>query len=614
MSVPNPDTDNETIKATLFPAPLTTYSASSRAIMNQTKRPNAHAFRSQVDQRIAELENEIRALKSHRNTVADTCILPAEVLSNIFIALKEVIVHERKMSWVRVSHVCRHWRAVALDCPVLWSTILSVNPELMELMLHRSKSSPLTIKISACTTRTNDVLSKTLSQTSRLRDVELHLGEWDTSLEASKILSNFDKAAPILEKLVLEGTKAGHSLIMSDQQHAIWSIPNDFLQEGAPSLEHLDITRSAFHWDVLPISSTLTYLRLENVAPENRPIQKSFYKSMAKMSQLETLELAACLPLSNDALKPGSLSITLRSLRTLKLQDTASQLCQFFHTTQIPEDAKVDIKLDERNPTSETLAPVFSALKESWVLSKDTVMDADGSSGRFELLDLRILPTKRAGDDNRVSTGGAPRIMCWFKDQDLPPTLDAENPPAKLVVSLKDPGYRSALLVTAIAEQLEFLSLRSLKIASEQPLSDETLGMFGNLAQLEHLAIWHDLRTLSSFLWVFDTDDDDDDSTVSDSSESPSFPALRTINLRYIDFNMYVLDPDVLGTFCTALKRRKDSLGSPIEELAINQCSNFEERQWQRLCSALPEEARMVWDYHEDIQGREGYGFEYYRY
>jgi hypothetical protein len=434
-------------------------------------------------------------------------------------------------------------------------------------------------------------------------------------LETSKILSNLDKPAPILEKLVLEGANAGPSLIMSGQQRAIWSVPNEFLQEGAPSLKHLDITRSAFHWDALPISSTLTYFRLENVAPENRPIQKSFYKSMAKMSQLENLELAACLPLSNDALKPGSLSITLPSLRTLKLQDTPSQLCQFFHTTQIPEDAKVDIKLDERNPTSERLASVFSALKESWVLPKDTVMDADGSSGRFELLDLRILPAKRAGDDNRVSTGGAPRIMCWFKNQDLPPTLDAENPPAKLVVSLKDPGYRSDLLLTAIAEQLDIFSLRSLKIASLQPFSDGTLGMFGNLTQLEHLAIWHDLRTLSSFLCVFDTDDyDDDDSTVSDSSEAPSFPALRTINLRYIDFNMYVLDPDVLGTFCTALKRRTVSLGSPIEELAITQCSSLEERQWQRLCSALPKEARMVWDYHEDIQGREGHGFEYYRY
>jgi len=50
------------------------------------------------------------------------------------------------LEWIFVSHVCKHWRAVAHDTPLLWNRIgVLDNPTSVLFFLHRSFSSPLSV-------------------------------------------------------------------------------------------------------------------------------------------------------------------------------------------------------------------------------------------------------------------------------------------------------------------------------------------------------------------------------------------------------------------------------------------------------------------------------------
>jgi hypothetical protein len=95
------------------------------------------------------IDNEIRALKTRRNTLAPISRLPTELLSRIFITIAYSHFDSSNgtdLSWIyAVTAVCGHWRAIALECPGLWCFIGFMYPIWTEEMLKRSKMAPLVI-------------------------------------------------------------------------------------------------------------------------------------------------------------------------------------------------------------------------------------------------------------------------------------------------------------------------------------------------------------------------------------------------------------------------------------------------------------------------------------
>ncbi|KAF6756790.1 hypothetical protein DFP72DRAFT_809833, partial [Ephemerocybe angulata] len=71
--------------------------------------------------------------------------LPPEILAAIFLLVPR---DEGDTSWISVTHVCRLWREVALDCSRFWSDLNSVPPRFMEFALARSKGAPITVHTS----------------------------------------------------------------------------------------------------------------------------------------------------------------------------------------------------------------------------------------------------------------------------------------------------------------------------------------------------------------------------------------------------------------------------------------------------------------------------------
>ncbi|KAJ2928775.1 hypothetical protein H1R20_g8218, partial [Candolleomyces eurysporus] len=218
-------------------------------------------------------------------------------------------------------------------------------------------------------------------------------------------------------------------------------------------------------------------------------------------------------------------------------------------------------------------------------------MDADTNdsslSAQFDILEMQIVGHYE------------PQIKCWFKDNKLPTRSDDDSPPANLVVSSKlSDGVISTPLLTTIADRLDISPLLSLKISSHDVLEEDALALFKNLTNLDTITICGNYGTLSKFLKEFQQQGSD--------ASSPSFPALRSVHLREIDFDESRTGKadNAVRALITAFEDREAS--HPIERLTITQCVNFSEAHWRDLCtSSIPEDVDMDWDEDEDIRQSE---------
>jgi hypothetical protein len=88
--------------------------------------------------RLQDVDNKIRALKLHRNTLVPVARLPTEILSIIFSLLRIPITP------FFLSHVCHRWREISLNLPCLWSHInlTELTPACAAEMLTRARLRP----------------------------------------------------------------------------------------------------------------------------------------------------------------------------------------------------------------------------------------------------------------------------------------------------------------------------------------------------------------------------------------------------------------------------------------------------------------------------------------
>jgi hypothetical protein len=109
-----------------------------------------------IDAEIKSLEESIRSLKYRRNALAPISSLPTEVISTIFSILRVPVapspltpptLSEKpdNLPWFRISHVCRHWREIALNQPLFWNHLRFNNFSSAGAgeMIARAKMAPL---------------------------------------------------------------------------------------------------------------------------------------------------------------------------------------------------------------------------------------------------------------------------------------------------------------------------------------------------------------------------------------------------------------------------------------------------------------------------------------
>jgi hypothetical protein len=101
-----------------------------------------------LDEEIERTRTHLIHLLKRRNLSSPSiCVLPSEVLSQIFIMTQRAL-REFERKWIALAHVCHQWRQVALITPHLWTAVDYRTPAATRDFITRATALPLAISVS----------------------------------------------------------------------------------------------------------------------------------------------------------------------------------------------------------------------------------------------------------------------------------------------------------------------------------------------------------------------------------------------------------------------------------------------------------------------------------
>lgn len=120
--------------------------------LEQVQDQRSTIFRFELE--LAKAQKAIRSTRTLQNALQTIRLLPDEVLSHIMaLSSPRSPTYTSNALDVRhplvLSHVCQHWRTVALATPHIWTHVPLAHLSIAPHFLRRSQSAPLDLKIQA---------------------------------------------------------------------------------------------------------------------------------------------------------------------------------------------------------------------------------------------------------------------------------------------------------------------------------------------------------------------------------------------------------------------------------------------------------------------------------
>ncbi|KAI0047465.1 hypothetical protein FA95DRAFT_1606060, partial [Auriscalpium vulgare] len=299
-----------------------------------------------VCENLHEMQLAMRTLRERQNSLIPIARLPHDILAQIFIACRDQDCNsavrkrtpesERKagLGWIQVSHVCRDWRAIALERHDLWTHIpFYLGTEWIEEAFSRSHLAPLVIfpRFNRSERKflrefTDQHAALIIEHFARIKTLVFVVTtsrelEWHAIFNSPSLSSS----APLLESLeiISVSNHRGRSTIIS--------ISDEFLGRHAPVLRSLLVTIiSAFPW-ASPVLHNLVHLKLEFVASISAlPSFNELLDALHSMrSSLQTLHLFGDKLWSEDISAETTRIIELSSLVELSYGQGLSECTTF---------------------------------------------------------------------------------------------------------------------------------------------------------------------------------------------------------------------------------------------------------------------------------------------
>ncbi|KAI0089395.1 hypothetical protein BDY19DRAFT_101654 [Irpex rosettiformis] len=415
-------------------------------------------------------------LREYRNSLVPVNLLPPEILSAILVfhalgcsipvtetsaspmSISTPAVQRRSLT---LSHVCRHWRDIALKTTPLWRrTLLSMRPGADGIWLQRSLSAPLNVEISSRGRSASDLWDRVSPHLDRIRTLKINHGTLRTSLAS---LRRFTTPAPMLESLQLTITE--YSRI-----HSIPLLKLPTLFGGRmPRLKHLDLG----YYTILSDNhfENLTYLRFHNQTYRTVAEIEGMFSVLEASPHLEQLSFRRCYFLPPEATEANENPVwftssadrpPLRHLRHLDIdQCDIGFVCYTTNQLKVPHDNIV-------------ITANYYVGGGHLLSNLTTISNSDANTHSVSLPFITSLSLAFDGDIVRLAaTGPATVLWVYFKDR------------------CTDRGYRDTHDVCRdLPRTLTLSALTELKIGGRDKQSDEAwLDIFQQLSSLKRLIL-----------------------------------------------------------------------------------------------------------------------------
>ncbi|KAI0280971.1 hypothetical protein BC826DRAFT_437204 [Russula brevipes] len=338
---------------------LTRLESLSNQVRSIVQTPSTRAVvLSTVDRGIDAAVLLTYALLTHRNTLAPVSVLPPEVLARIFhlVALAESSRAETgNLRWIGVTHVCRHWRQVALDDSSLWARISGSMAKATWVceMLARARNAPLSI----------DLFVKPDAETLSMFTAHFaHTHEFRLrGVVAAYFKHNIRKICS------LEAPALEHFELGTDIDSSVTSLRAPFFNGMAPKLRTFSLSQIRVPWSFIP-RGQLSQLKITLIARD--PItdgpsfgeSKSLIDLLINCPLLEILVLESCLPQSIT--RPSHVqAIHLPRLSHLSLRGASSRVANLLKILKLPPSTTLRMRCTSENTATNNdhLLPLVSA-------------------------------------------------------------------------------------------------------------------------------------------------------------------------------------------------------------------------------------------------------------
>ena len=297
---------------------------------------------SRFDNKLTEIALYMSMANSRRNSFAPIARLPPELLSAIFLEnlhdwqRKMFVRHPRTPPWVVVSHVCRHWRDVSLNCAELWTHISLISRKWADEFLKRSKAAPLTVRVElryGSSIVENDTYGKNiLDNLERVQDIWIDCPD--------------NVANQLCAKLITGGAPLLQSLHMSVHPSVRFIGANEMHPGAVPRLRDVHLVGFEVDW-ASPVFSGLTALGLSVCSTVG---WNNFLLTSSQWSSLRLLYLDSILSEQNGfdiAVANAQVKkIALPVLEELFLFGLTDSVMALFIHLDFPQSATVQLVCD----------------------------------------------------------------------------------------------------------------------------------------------------------------------------------------------------------------------------------------------------------------------------
>lgn len=308
-----------------------------------------------LDEEIEGFKDTIRALKTRRNALLLISQLPPELISTIFYFVQTDPLSStpyEKTKWTAVSHVCAHWRRVALETPRLWTCIdirAFESGTWVETFLERSKRAPLTLSVNL-TSRSQQRIEAVLGNMDRMRQLSLTL-QIPMGQDLLEILETHP--APLLELLEINSFATAGSGRLSDNLFA----------GNHPSLRRLKLINCNLSWN-LPTLKDLVALQISNPhimkGSGQGPSLLQLTSMLNKSPNLEHLDFDGAFPISQTDVDFGS-PILLSHLSKINLKSKISSCINLLNHISYPATSSISVR--SLYNTSHTLPDILRIMR-----------------------------------------------------------------------------------------------------------------------------------------------------------------------------------------------------------------------------------------------------------